>query len=145
MNENIGTMSYLNMLADDAKIQRTIKNEASCRELQNDLTKLYDWSQKWQMEFNAEKCHVMKFGKSAMRPDYDYHLGNNSLQESYKEKDLGVIINNKLSPEDHINDKIRSTYNLLANMRVAFAYIDEEMVRKIITSFIRPMLEYAAY
>ncbi len=29
-------------------------------------------------------------------------------------------------------------------MRVAFAYIDEEMVRKIITSFIRPMLEYAA-
>ncbi len=29
-------------------------------------------------------------------------------------------------------------------MRVAFTYIDEEMVKKIITSFIRPMLEYAA-
>ncbi len=29
-------------------------------------------------------------------------------------------------------------------MRVAFAYIDEEMVKKIITSFIRPTLEYAA-
>ncbi len=29
-------------------------------------------------------------------------------------------------------------------MRVAFAYIDEEMARKIITSFIRPMFEYAA-
>ncbi len=29
-------------------------------------------------------------------------------------------------------------------MRVAFTYIDEEMVKKIITSFIRPTLEYAA-
>ncbi len=35
-------------------------------------------------------------------------------------------------------------HNLLANMRVAFTYIDEEMVKKIITSFIRPTLEYAA-
>ncbi len=34
--------------------------------------------------------------------------------------------------------------NLLANMRVAFTYIDEEMVKKVITSFIRPTLEYAA-
>ena len=37
INENIGTESYLNMFADDAKIQRTIKNEDSCRELQEDL------------------------------------------------------------------------------------------------------------
>ncbi len=29
-------------------------------------------------------------------------------------------------------------------MRVAFTYIDEEMVNEIITSFIRPTLEYAA-
>ncbi len=29
-------------------------------------------------------------------------------------------------------------------MRVAFTYIDEEMIKKTITSFIRPTLEYAA-
>ena len=29
-------------------------------------------------------------------------------------------------------------------MRVAFTYNDEDMVKKIITSFIRPTLEYAA-
>ena len=52
------------------------------------LRKLYDWSHKWQMEFDAEKCHVMKFGKSAKRPDWDYLLGSNTLQESNKEKDL---------------------------------------------------------
>ncbi len=35
-------------------------------------------------------------------------------------------------------------HNLLANMRVAFTYTDEEMVKKIITSFIWPTLGYAA-
>ncbi len=58
-------------------------------ELKNDLTKLYEWSQKWQMEFNAEKCHVIKFGKSGMTPDLEYELGNDRLQESEKEKRFG--------------------------------------------------------
>ncbi len=35
-------------------------------------------------------------------------------------------------------------HNLQANVRVTFTYIDEEMVKKKITSFIRPTLEYAA-
>ncbi len=72
----------MNIFADDAKIQRKIITENSCLELQNDLTKLCEWSQKWQMEFNAEKCHVMKFGKSEMRPDWEYKLRNDSIQES---------------------------------------------------------------
>ncbi len=66
------------------------------------------------------------------------------MQESEKEKDLGVVIDNRLSPEEHIQEKVRNMHNLLANMRVAFTYIDEEMVTKIITSFLRPTLEYAA-
>ncbi len=79
-----------------------------------------------------------------MRPDWEYKLGNDSLQESEKEKDLGVVINNRLSPKEHIEEKVRNMHNLLANMRVAFTYIDEEMVKKIITSFIPPTLKYAA-
>ncbi len=31
----------------------------------------------------------MKFGKSGMRPDWEYKLGNDSLQESEKEKKSG--------------------------------------------------------
>ncbi len=55
INDNIGSESYMNMFADDAKIQRKIITENSLLEFQNDLAKLYEWNQKWQMEFNAEK------------------------------------------------------------------------------------------
>ncbi len=44
INDNIGSESYMNMFADDAKIQRKIITENSCLELQNDLAKLYKWS-----------------------------------------------------------------------------------------------------
>ena len=55
IQENITEGSYINLFADDAKIQRTVKSKECCKELQGDLDKLHTWSEKWQMEFNAEK------------------------------------------------------------------------------------------
>lgn len=70
----------------------------------NEPPKVYEWSHKEKVEFNAEKCHVIEFVTSGKRPDFKYIRGNNSLQVSEKGKDLGVIINNKLSL-GHINEK----------------------------------------
>ncbi len=44
-----------------------------------------------------------------------------------KEKDLGAVINNRLTPEEHIQEKVRNMQNLLANMRVAFTYINQSI------------------
>lgn len=38
-------------------------------------------------------------------------------------------MNNKMSLDDHINEKVRSAYVPLANMKVAFSYVDEEMTK----------------
>ncbi len=81
---------------------------------------------------------------SGRRPDWEYTLGKDKLQESERGKDLKVVINNRHSPEEHVQEKVRNMHNLLGSMRVAFICIDKEMVNKIITSFIRPALEYAA-
>jgi len=44
-----------------------------------------------------------------------------------------------LSPERHIN-----TYRLLVNMRIAFNFLEEEMLKELIVSVIRSRLKYAA-
>ena len=49
-----------------------------------------------------------------------------------------------LRPERHINNIFGATYKILANIRVAFSYMDKSMMKKIITSIIRPRMEYAA-
>ncbi len=93
------------------------------------------------MEFNTEKCRALKFSKSGMRPDCEYKLGNSTLQECEKEKDLGVVINNRLSREEHIQEELKKIDNLLSNLGVAFTYIDEEIVKTIITLLVTCLLE----
>ena len=140
----VGIDSYINMFADDTKIMRKVKTMEDCNKLQKDLDKIYKWSKEWLMEFNISKSHVMKMGRSKYRPNKDYKLGEENLEETSEEKDLGIIIQNTLSPEKHINKVFGKTYNMLQNIGLAFHYLDEGMMNKIICTLIRPQLEYAA-
>ena len=139
-----GVMSYMSMFADDAKLMKRIVSEDCCKELQDDLDKLYKWSLAWKMDFNATKCHVVEMGKSAKRPQGAYYMGSEEIRKVEDEKDLGVTVKCDLSPEKHIQKIVGATYRLLVNMRVAFYHMDVEMLRKLIVSIIRPRLEYAA-
>ena len=40
-------------------------------------------------------------GMSAMRPSWTYKLGQNIISKEKEEKDLGMVIQNNLSPEKH--------------------------------------------
>ena len=139
-----GVDSYINMFADDAKILRRIQTEEDQDMLQKDLDNIWRWSQTWEMEFNTEKCSLMEMGKSSRRLTRNYKMGNTFISRRTEEKDLGVTFTESLSPEKHLNKIIGETYNLLRNIRVAFTYLDEDMIRKIFVTLIQPKLEYAA-
>ena len=61
-----GLKSYINLFADDAKLLKVVR-DSEWMELQKDLDKMYEWSGKWKLEFNAQKCHVLEMGKSKRR------------------------------------------------------------------------------
>lgn len=67
--------------------------------LQEDLSKLYTWSKKWKMEFNARKCSVLEFGKSKDRPVRGYKLGEEIIQKRNTKIDLGVVAKDDMSPD----------------------------------------------
>ena len=136
--------SYMSMFADDAKLMKRVRQKEDCEDLQRDLDRVYEWSQTWEMEFNAKKCHVMELGRSKNRPTKLYKMGNEILNVTKEEKDLGVTFQDTLSPEKHINRIFGQAYGTLQNIRVAFQYMDKGMMKKIITTMIRPKLEYAA-
>jgi len=48
--------SFLHMYADDTKIFRRVDVEGEVDQLQEDLNQLLEWSEKWQLRFNVEKC-----------------------------------------------------------------------------------------
>jgi len=52
----------MRMFADDTKVWKKITGIKDCIDLQEDLTNLQSWSDKWLLQFNPEKCKVMPVG-----------------------------------------------------------------------------------
>ncbi len=56
------------LFADDAKLFCEMSSQEDHDALQSDLTKLQDWSSKWQLRFNATKCsHAFRKEKPKKR------------------------------------------------------------------------------
>ena len=45
--------------ADDTKLAARVKDCNGSFKLQTDIDKLIGWANKWQMQFNVEKCKVL--------------------------------------------------------------------------------------
>ena len=60
-----------------------------------------------------------------------YKLGVNIISIAKEEKDLGVVIQDNLSPEKHIKRIFDDTFRMLRNMRMAFHFIDKDIMRKL--------------
>ena len=68
--------------------------------MQDDLNAVLEWAKKWKMEFNVNKCKIMHLGYN--NPMISYNMGGSNLEVTEEEKDLGVLIDNKLDFGNHI-------------------------------------------
>ena len=55
---------FVSKFADDTKFGRVINDEEDRMKMQQDIEKLMEWAEVWQMEFNSKKCKVVHFGKT---------------------------------------------------------------------------------
>jgi len=92
--------STSNIFADDTKVFRKFFSETGCAELQADLQRLVEWSEKWQLQINADKCKVIYLGRNNKR--VVYKMGDTELQFVEVEKDLGVYVDEELKFHEHI-------------------------------------------
>src|SRR6218665_1104346 len=78
-----GFLSKISKFADDTKLCRAVDDEEKANVLQEDLRRMFRYSQDWEMLFNLEKCSVMHLGK---------RNGRQSIETNEEERDLGVIM-----------------------------------------------------
>lgn len=136
---------YLRIFADDTKVFNTVQNEERCRQLQHDLDNLCEWSEKWGLKFNTEKCKVIHHGKN--NQEWKYYMNNGNLQkelcEETEEKDLGVTFESGLFFKKHIQNCAKKGNQLLGMIKRSFDYMDEDMFMTLYKTLVRPVLEYA--
>ena len=56
--------SQTKLFADDMKVYRVLRDSKDdVEELHNGLTRSQSWSNDWQLQFNTDKCEVMRISK----------------------------------------------------------------------------------
>ena len=75
-----GLNSTVRFFADDALLYGTICCDEDTADLQDDLYRLEDWQQKWQMEFDPCKCKIMCFTTRRDPPKQEYVFSGEILE-----------------------------------------------------------------
>ena len=91
------------LYADDTKTIRKVQSTKDCNKLQEDLNGLKEWTEKWQFSFHPEKSKHMSLDRT-LADDSGYNM-HTSIERTRKEKDIVVVIDDKLTFSDHLADE----------------------------------------
>ena len=135
------TKSTCKIFADDTKLYESAANSAT---IQEDLYRLQEWCDTWNLYFNTSKCKVLHIGKDNPRNDYKMKVGTDlvNVQTCTEEKDLGVTFDNLLKFDVHIQNAVSKANRMIGILRRTFTFLDKDTFLQLYKAFIRPHVEY---
>ena len=144
MPTSISPGTSIKLFADDAMLHRTINKLSDSTALQDDLDRLIDWEQTWQMSFNPSKCQVMQItrSKSPIRTNYSIH--GTTLDIVPSATHLGIDISNTLSWNTHIDKIVNKANSKLGFIRRNLKSCPQSIRTCAYQSLVRPHLEYCS-
>ena len=136
-----GLVSKISKFADDTKLGANAASPTAVEDLQQDLDKIGEWSEAWQMPFNTDKCTVMHIGRTNRSANYS--LLGSQIPTTNLEKDLGVYISADLKSSRQCIEVEKKANKVLGYIGRQFKYREKEIILPLYNTLVRPLLEYA--
>jgi len=131
----------IKMFADDTNIwAKIVREDANSVQI---LNRLVQWSEKWLLKFNPDKCKVMHIGHD-LATSYTMKEGDKiiELTSTEEEKDLGVFITKDFKSRERCVQSVKKAQSVLGMVKRHFKVIDKDDFTALYKTYIRPHLEY---
>ena len=101
------------MYADDIKLYHRVNCTADADALQDDLNRLAAWSRVCRLKLNPSKCNVISFTLRKSPIMHDFSLNGTVLERRCETRDLGVVLDAKLTFASHVDSAVSKANRML--------------------------------
>ena len=142
-----GLSSNIRLFADDTSLYAIIDDPTqSTINMNNDLQRIAELAEKWQVSFNPSKTESIRFSRKLNRPPMPNLIMNDNIINSVvSHKHLGLVLQHDCSWNEHINDIAKKVAPMVNCLRSLKYRLNRKTLEIMYKQFILPIFDYCSH